>query len=176
MRKVLMSVFSLVCLAVSSQLAHSSAPTNCNVSDQRCRAQHVNATVCRWRFNYCAAYNRSLGLNVNGGVLLGNPPGRPGNLGGHGNQTGTAVGSGDPMGTIPGVATATPPAASISTNGGAVTNSGTISTNNGAVSNSGGSTNGRATTNSGVISGRRGSAGGRSGLLSAPGMPRLKAQ
>ena len=50
--------------------------------------------------------------------------------------------------------------------GGTVTNSGTISTAN----------NGSAVTNSGVNSGRNGLAGGGNGLLSRPGMPKLKAQ
>ncbi len=69
------------------------------------------------------------------------------------------------MSVNPGAATA-PAAAASSTNGGAVTNSGTISTAN----------NGSAVTNTGVNSGRNGVAGGGNGLLSRPGMPRLKAQ
>lgn len=69
------------------------------------------------------------------------------------------------MSRLPGAATA-PAVAASSTNGGSVTNSGTISTAN----------NGSAVTNSGVNSGRNGVAGGGSGLLSRPGMPRLRAQ
>jgi hypothetical protein len=69
------------------------------------------------------------------------------------------------MSRLPGAATA-PAAAASSTNGGTVTNSGTISSAN----------NGSAVTNSGVNSGRNGVAGGGNGLLSRPGMPRLKAQ
>jgi hypothetical protein len=86
-----------------------------------------------------------------------------------GSKAGTKVGYHPPASPVAGAA------ASSSTNGGAVTNSGKISTNNGAVTNSGGANSGGAVTNGGVILGHRGGAAGGSSLLSGPGMPRLKA-
>jgi hypothetical protein len=154
MRKTLIIALGLVSLGPFVQLAFAEAPTDCVQNDQRCRDQQVSSKICQMRFNYCAAYNRKLGLNWSGWPL----PGRTA-PGGNGKATGVSTG------LMPGAAVATSPAVSSSTNGGAVTNSGTISTNNGG-----------AVTNSGVILGRRGSAGGGNGLLFGPGTAKLKAQ
>ena len=159
MQKILIGGFSLVYFGIFSQLALAAAPANCVARDQRRRDQPLSRTLCQSRFNYCAAYNRSLGLNWSGQPL-------PARQGGHNNSTGIPAGGGALMSANPGAATATPHAAFSPTNGGTVTNSGTISTAN----------NGSAVTNSGVNSGRNGVAGGGNGLLSIPGMPRLKAQ
>ena len=72
MRNALITVaLCLASLGHSAQLAFADAPTNCVKSDQRCRDQGVARIVCQSRFNYCAAYNRALGLNWSGQPLPG---------------------------------------------------------------------------------------------------------
>ena len=71
MRFALITALSLATLAQSAQLAFADAPTNCVKSDERCRDQGVARIVCQSRFNYCAAYNKALGLNWSGQPLPG---------------------------------------------------------------------------------------------------------
>jgi hypothetical protein len=138
-----------------------------NCVDDNSRSACVDR--CAAGINTCVKNNaqiqiRGFSKGSAGGNLKDFPSGASGATTGPNSHAVGATTNG--MSATPGAATATTPAAISSTNGGAVTNSGTISTAN----------NGSAVTNSGVNSGRNGVAGGGSGLLSRPGMPRLKAQ
>jgi hypothetical protein len=102
MWKVLVAVLSLSFFGISSQLAFAEAPTNCVTSNQRCRDQGVNHSVCDLRFGYCKKYNKNLGLNWYGLPL---PPVQAGRMSLFGPTGGTSnlksANSGATVGLVP---------------------------------------------------------------------------
>jgi hypothetical protein len=188
MRKVFMATFALISFGYLSPVSAeppsveslcSSAATRCTNNCDYGKTHDACFSACVDGFRDCLHKNAQIQIRgpkkgSAGGSLKNFSGAAGGTTAGPNSHIVGAAANG--MSAMPGAAVATPPAASSRTNDGAVTNSGTISTNNGAVSNSGSANNGGAVTNSGVIMGHRGSAGGGNGLLSGPGMPRLKAQ